>query len=489
VRRTTAIFLCLCAAAIAAPAAVCAVDVEFSGYALTDLRFTVQGEPSQFNYAEQWLNLAVKPIITDQVFLYGSVNIVANTIAQKSVSVTDQENRTITDPLWFELDQAYLSLASLGWKNLDVRIGKQRIAWGTADRFNPTDHLNPIDAHDPIDFGKKVPTVGILATAYAGPITLTGAVMPLYEPAVLPVTDLHGIFQAQFHQMAHTIKINTGSASLNQVVQAMMAPALASAQLGNLQVDSTLPPLTLSNMQAGFKLGGRAGVFDLSACYEYVLDDFGVPKDVLIGVPDPLNIHSLNVNVSQTFPRLQLIGGDMAASLPFLWDLGVWAEAAYFIPQRIQTTYEVDTGQFNEFLIQKGGHYGPAGGVVVGHDRPTDKPYFKITAGFDYTFPGAWYINAQYVRGLFDENTNSLVANYVFAGVDKPFFYETLKLRLFGGYCFDDHSWMLLPQATYVPYKNVELIVGSLLIFGNIGTKFGAFGNDIMFTKAKVSFK
>ncbi len=486
-RRLAAALVCLCAGLAAAPPSAGAFDVDFFGFILTDDRWTVQGA-SAFTYAENWFNIGVKAKIDDHVGLYGDILLVNTNITENNITIQDQQNRTLTDPVQLWVDQAYLSMTGLGWKGLDVRIGKQRVAWGTADRFNPTDHLNPNDMHDPIDFGKKVPTVGVLATVYAGPITLIGVLMPFYEPMVLPITDLHGIFQAQFKSQSKRLVIDTGNASLNSTVRAMMGPALATAKLGELTIDSELPVTKPANMQAGFKIAGRAGLVDLSACYEYVLDDFGVPKDVVIGVPDPLNIRTINVDVTQTFPRLHLIGGDLAASLPFLWDVGVWAEGAYFIPQRVTTTYETDVGMFNQYLIDKGGHYGTKG-VVIGYDHPTNEGYFKLTAGFDYTFPGAWYLNAQYVRGLPNEDTNATVGNYVFAGIDKPFFYESLKTRLFGGFNFDDHSWMLLPQITYVPFKSIELILGSLLIFGDLGTKFGAFGNSIMFAKAKVSFQ
>jgi len=39
---------------------------------------------------------------------------------------------------------------------LDIRIGRQRIAWGTADKLNPTDNLNPDDLEDIFDFGKHL---------------------------------------------------------------------------------------------------------------------------------------------------------------------------------------------------------------------------------------------------------------------------------------------------------------------------------------------
>jgi hypothetical protein len=296
------------------------------------------------------------------------------------------------------------------------------------------------------------------------------------------------VVAAQFPDMAGRLHIDSGSASLDHAVSMMMGDALANATLRDLAIRSVLPDSKPENMQAAFKVAGRAGLVDLSASYQYVIDDFGAPKTIVIGVPDPLNVRQVDVDVTQVFPRLHVIGADMAASLPFLWDIGVWAEGAYFIPQRLTTVFEADAGSFNDAMVMMGGRYGQQG-VIIGYDHPTDEDYLKATAGFDYTFPGGWYLNAQYVRGLPNDNTRDLVENYAFAGLDKPFFYDALKTRLFGGYCFGDDSWILFPQVTWEPYKSVELVLGGLLVFGGLETKLGAFGDDILFTKAKVSFK
>jgi hypothetical protein len=63
----------------------------------------------------------------------------------------------LTDPATFYMTdafiwEAYLDIYGLGIDGLDVRIGKQRIAWGTADKMNPTDNLNPYDLANIFDF-------------------------------------------------------------------------------------------------------------------------------------------------------------------------------------------------------------------------------------------------------------------------------------------------------------------------------------------------
>jgi len=69
---------------------------------------------------------------------------------------------------------------------LDVALGKQIFAWGTADTFNPTDNLNAYDYLDAIDNEK----LGLWSAAFrltAGATTATFVVVPAYVPSRLPL--------------------------------------------------------------------------------------------------------------------------------------------------------------------------------------------------------------------------------------------------------------------------------------------------------------
>ena len=69
---------------------------------------------------------------------------------------------------------------------LDVTLGKQIFAWGTADSFNPTDNLNAYDYLDAIDNEK----LGLWSAAFrltAGATTATFVVVPAFVPSRLPL--------------------------------------------------------------------------------------------------------------------------------------------------------------------------------------------------------------------------------------------------------------------------------------------------------------
>ena len=74
---------------------------------------------------------------------------------------------------------------------LDVALGKQIYAWGTADAFNPTDNLNAYDYLDPFDreslAGEKLGLWSAALRLTAGATTGTFVVAPAFMPSRLPL--------------------------------------------------------------------------------------------------------------------------------------------------------------------------------------------------------------------------------------------------------------------------------------------------------------
>ncbi len=87
-------------------------------------------------------------------------------------------------PLHILLWEAFFEFSPFISENLDVKIGKQRIVWGTADLLNPTDNLNPDDLTDMLDFGSKITSWAFKASYYLGDNTITGIRIPFFEPAL-----------------------------------------------------------------------------------------------------------------------------------------------------------------------------------------------------------------------------------------------------------------------------------------------------------------
>jgi hypothetical protein len=83
------------------------------------------------------------------------------------------------------LDLREATLAARGGP-LDVTLGKQIFAWGTADAFNPTDNLNPYDYLDVLD-NEKLGVWSAAARASLGPSSLTFVAVPFFTPSRLPL--------------------------------------------------------------------------------------------------------------------------------------------------------------------------------------------------------------------------------------------------------------------------------------------------------------
>ena len=90
-------------------------------------------------------------------------------------------------------------------------------------------------------------------------------------------------------------------------------------------------------------------------------------------------------------------------------------------------------------------------------------------------------MNFQYVRGFPADNTKELIADYLTSVVEKPFYYDEFKFRLFLGSCVDDSSFIVFPQIFWFPETWLELRMGLVLASGDLDTKFGQFGDDIAF--------
>jgi len=86
-----------------------------------------------------------------------------------------------------ELREAYVDVSL---SSLDLRLGKQIIAWGQADRINPTDNLTPRNFTRLFteDDEQRLGTVALKATYYFCGLALTGIWLPDFESDTIPIT-------------------------------------------------------------------------------------------------------------------------------------------------------------------------------------------------------------------------------------------------------------------------------------------------------------
>ncbi len=91
-----------------------------------------------------------------------------------------------------KLRQGYVDLAL---DPLDLRIGKQLILWGRADRINPTDNLTPRDYTllVPEDDDQRFGVPAVKARLQAFGLDLTGVWLPAFAPHKIPLASQPGV--------------------------------------------------------------------------------------------------------------------------------------------------------------------------------------------------------------------------------------------------------------------------------------------------------
>lgn len=418
-----------------------AFALDFSGYLKTDWRMLVDGS-GRFDYNRNDIDLSLKHDLNSGAKVFAEMDL-KNLGFATTTELYDLSNKSLVNPWTFEIKEAYLDLTGLFLKGLDVRIGKQRITWGTADRFNPTDNINPLDLSDIMDFGKRLGTNSIKATYYLGDCYFQGVYVPVFVPAVLP-SDISSLFPM---------------------------PTLPSPlTMGTFADTVFLPETNFTNSMFAVKAGGKIFGFDSSISYFYGNDGLPLDKKTIVTMTGPT---TADIAVELYYPKMQVIGLDAAGSVG---DVGVWAEAGYFIPEQFDTSAVTVLGTTTGTKLKDA--------------------YTKFTVGADYTFPVVEiYSNIQYCHGFFDERAAD-IKDYLVAELEKKFFSDKLKLSLSGFFEMDfkggEHffpSFTVLPEISYSPFEATEILLGAYFIDSWPNGKFySSKEGDEMYLKIKYSF-
>lgn len=399
-----------------------------------DKRVTVGGDSAAVADFYNRLRIELSAPLGEKLYLFSSAE--ARFYDQpRTTTAGDLEDPNQVFPLDLMLWEAYADVYGLLLPNLDLRLGKQRIAWGRADRLNPTDNLNPNDFSDLTRFHEKLPTWAAKGTYYAGPVKITGVWVPTLTPILLP----------------------RGGTRL------FLGEEAARAQ-GQVHLPGPEP----GNGLAAIKLASRLGRWDYSVSYFTGYDDVPVLRQVA------LDSGPSDVQLDFGFPRMQVLGADVATDL---WGAGLWGEAGVFWPEE-STTRTV------------------AGTVVQEEETLDDAPYLKFTVGGDYTFPGGLYANLQWMRGFFTERGAGALHDYLVGEVERDVLGGDVKMSLSGTWevgTWDDvrgsYGYVLRPEVTYQAIDNLELTVGSFFVEGADASLFDGWEQaDQIYLRAAVSF-
>lgn len=467
-------------------------DLDFNFRVVTSAYFDVAGaEQRAFSRNENRLEFTLRYSPNDHIQLVGNVEPVFLGVAQAQY-LDDLATRQLLTPFHVESDAAYVAVFDLLPK-LDLKVGRQIVQWGTADRFNPTNNINPDDLEDRPLFTEPIANQMVVVdfAPLDDKLWFEAVYVPLFYPALLPPSAAAGLEDPQspvpFARESDVAKIEELQATLD------ITPSLVPTVVGTVR----MPKRRFSDGQSAIKLGTSLGGVDASISYYNGRHD----------IPTPLRVDSETKNppvgpvtdeeccyrsdVLLNYPRMQVLGLDFATQLPFLGDMGLWGEGALFFPTaqelRIEFPIPVDVTPDDDLLNPVDQLRGPA---------IDSRPYIKATAGFDYTFGKHVYVQAQYLRGFIDEFGADHIGNYLVGGTELVFFGRHLLFRAFGVVDFptgprDNGSYVIYPELVVVPpWGSITFDIGSFFLIGEDDTKFGqpAAGSSIVFTKVTGAF-
>jgi len=434
-------------------------QLKLTGELLTDQRFLLE-KPNDWAWNENRLTLKLNKKITDNSKFYGEVWL-RNLGLPKINSSTDLYNKGIIDPYNLEIREAYVQLYGFLSKNLDVKIGRQRITWGTADKLNPTDNLNPYDLEDILDFGRHRGSDAINMTYYLNnEFSIQGVFIPFFQPANMPV----GIFANALNPSPElpqglTLKGFTDHINMPQY---------------NLAESST----------AGVKLKGFAAGFDFSLSYVWGRD--GMPISTYNTFTPVDAIGGITINSDLSFYRTHIFGADLAGSIG---GIGIWAEAAAFLPEN-----NINMSTDLSALYPAGT---PVSMTIMDTTILKKEAYMKFILGADYNFANGAYLNIQYMHGFIIERGNGSLNDYFFIQAEKKFFEDKLKIApIAGGFIVNDwedvknnYSFVYMPSIAYQATDNAEITLTATIFDGEGANMFANLSdyNMLMF-KVKYSF-
>jgi hypothetical protein len=407
----------------------------------------------------------------------------------KVEALQDLQNRTTLDPFRIDSDNLYLEWRGFATPDLDLRVGRMIRQWGSADLFNPTNNLNPWWLEDPMMFGRKLGNQMISLT-YNFPIadlSIEGVVVPIFRPSMLPLSASNGL-------------ANPGLAPIpdDSLKEALVDELNRQEAAGGIvvrdpQVRLNMPAFDWKNVAYAARAKWRvADLVDMSLSYYYGRNSIPFAKrsftysgaDVMVDGRTKTEQRTL---VDMVYPRMHVVGFDLSTPLPFLFDVGFWAEMTVTVPERVDFQAYLPNYRDGDLCAVPGA---ASRDITVVCTRNTQQAFFKATAGFDYSWTSWLYMNVQYIHGFIDEFGHEAFLNdYVVGGLDFKFLDEALLLRTFAIVNLQDTSTVLYPSLSY-KFLGVTLAGGSLIFVGDADSKFGqkATGRNQVYFKARFDF-
>lgn len=459
------------------------LKLDWRGYIDSDLRFVID-DKVPFERSETTLQARVAGKYGKHV---GGVADVEMTFVEMSSPQTFAHltDRQALDSFRFESDALFVEFTDMGLDGLDMRMGRQKVIWGAADRFHPTSNLNALDVEDALAFGETLAaemitlqyrpyfTFGDEDEPWFEEFSLQLAWAPMFKPAQLPQSAAQA-----FTLPDETIRL-ASSQRLKDLARLQKGYLDAGAVI-NYDIQVHEPEFNIENSAVAARMAWNIVGIDMSVSYFRGFDDFPRGEKAIV-TGDAANV---DTEIHLTFPRVQVIGVDLATSLPFLDGVGLWGEVGITLHDDL-------------FVVVDGTRFAGFESIPELNGPPVTEfgkgMFVKGVAGLDYTPLPWWYINIQYLHGFVDEFGADELEDYLVAGMDFKLFHDKWVIRIFSILNFQDLSHVIFPQFIFRPWSASEISVGAFLfsgLWGKKDTKFGSpvAGQSTVFVRGRYSF-
>lgn len=432
-------------------------DVSINGYIRTNNNLQLHYD-NDFIRNENELGLKFESKPSDNILIFSEIQLSGFGFPEVfDVPSLQSQRKDKVLPYRLQMHEAYFNVNKFITEKLDLRIGKQIIAWGKADRINPTSNLCPDDLEDIFDFGEKLGVNSIKAEFYPKikntDLTFTGVFVPIFTPSVLPSSYWLKAFM-------DNIELPEGI-NIRNVIDKVILPR------NNISESSSY----------GAKLSTRISSYDLSLSYYYGRDKLPLVTSLAISPIDAIG--TMDALIGMEYPKMQVLGADMAGEIG---TVGVWFESALFLPKKTMMTQTLLT---------------PPKSLSRSSIALDDKPFLKFVLGGDYYFTNGIYINVQFAHGFLNERGRDSLNDYFISRLEYKFHNDEIKLVPINfAVGIDDWSnikenygFAYMPEINYMPYDNIELSIGFSLLEGKGNGFFSKVkNNDEFYLKAKASF-
>ena len=325
-----------------------------------------------------------------------------------------------------KLREGYLNFSA---GNADFRVGKQIIAWGRADRLNPTDNLTPrnFTLLTPEEDDQRMGSLAAKMTYHLQEFLLTGIWLPSMDPNVFPIAESSGIYFTEHvpHASSFAVKIDRSGEAV-----------------------------------------------DWSASYFSGLD---INPDITIGAIAPPA-----TNLILEHNRIHVFGMDAAT---VIGRYGLRAEAAY--------TWTSNAG-VNDVLVKKPFFYMVMGGDRTFFDYLNFNVQYYLHQVSNYSDPQNIVnplLRSVAIQGAVLSNQFDRFQHGVSIRVSDKWFNETLEGEIAGITTFRRSNYFIRPKLVYAFSDIMKGSLGLDIYRGESNSFFGQLRkNSLLFTEMKYSF-